>query len=231
MVYGVQSLISTCSRYDEMTEWNCAVRLQSLYLCFRLLFGQWSHSKQSSWSSHRVQFFWSSGYDYALIVPICLCISEKIVCTREFIAFWQMKCVSEFVGSLQCLTSSSSVFVKGYHCSICTSVLLLTSLSFRVWVSSLPCSLICYQRRNLYHLIILLPLCSILVDLNWKCEEFLSTDEKIFMKSWSACTPPPPNYAFCAMLEAASIVWDPLLSGFEAMWSLLSKWNCFEAVF
>ncbi len=33
------------------------------------------------------------------------------------------------------------------------------------------------------------------------------------------------------MLEAASIVWDPLLSGFEAIWSLLSKWNCFEAVF
>ncbi len=30
MVYGVQSLISTCSRYDEVTEWNCAVRLQSL---------------------------------------------------------------------------------------------------------------------------------------------------------------------------------------------------------
>jgi hypothetical protein len=29
MVYGVQSLISTCSRYDEVTEWNCAVRLQS----------------------------------------------------------------------------------------------------------------------------------------------------------------------------------------------------------
>jgi hypothetical protein len=91
----------------------------SLYLCFRLPFGQWSHSKQSSWSSHRVQFFWSSGYAYALIVLICLCISEKTVCTREFIAFWRMKCVSEFVGSLQCLTSSSSVFVKCYHCSIC----------------------------------------------------------------------------------------------------------------
>ncbi len=113
----------------------------SLYLCFRLLFGQWSHSKQSSWSSHRVHFFWSSGYAYALIVLICLCISEKTVCTREFIAFWRMKCVSEFVGSLQCLTSSSSVFVKSYHCSICTSVLLLTSLCFRVWVPLFPVSL------------------------------------------------------------------------------------------
>lgn len=110
----------------------------SLYLCFRLLFGHWSHSKQSSWGSHRVQFFWSSGYAYALIVPMCLCISEKTVCTTEFIAFWPMKCVSEFVGSLQCLTSSSSGFVKSYHCSICTSVLLLTSLSFRVWFPLFP---------------------------------------------------------------------------------------------